>query len=59
MPVPPYSVSNGRPRMSCSAKSAGRDPLADDLPDRVAEVLVLLRELVDIAERLGHGQDAR
>ena len=61
VPVPPCSTSNGSPRMSCSASSspqvvrvlgalvdlrrARRDPLLRDLPDRVAEVEMLLRDV--------------
>ena len=66
VPVPPYSSANGSPRMSCSASSSrmsqgyspvasisaarGRDALVDDLADRVAEVLELLRDVVDVAD---------
>ena len=67
VPVPPCSSSKGSPRMSCSAKQpadvprvlaggvdlggARRDALAHDLADRVAEVPVLLRDLVDVGRR--------
>ena len=64
VPVPPCSVSNGSPRMSCSASSSRRSygyaacssisaargaiRSLGDLADRVAKVEVLLRNRVQL-----------
>ena len=73
VPVPPYSSSNGSPSRSCSANSLrrshgysalasisaarGRDPLAHDLADRVAEGHMVVGERVRGVSRgaRGHG----
>ena len=71
VPVPPCSSPNGSPRMSFSANrlrmshgysadasmscARGATFSCDDLADRVAEVEVLLRDLVRIGGDRGHG----
>ena len=43
-------MSHGYSPVASISAARGRDPLVDDLADRVAEVLVLLREVVDVGQ---------
>ena len=75
VPVPPYSISNGQAEQVVLGEQLAQvlrilglrvdlgrprgHPLGDDLADRVAEVDVLLRERVEIGERVGRGHAGR
>src|SRR3954453_9195842 len=74
VPVPPYSSANGSPRMSCSpnnlrmshgysavasiSAARGQTRSFDDLSDRLADVLELLRDVVEVGVRVDGGHAA-